>query len=281
MKQNNNPIQLKLDFNYIHTCHCNVIDTLGGIHAVHDILSVTYYPGQKEYTVVFLDNFAAGILPEELLRTAVVSPGDPGTPQYNPHKEEKLVFGGSLHYKAILIPIAGVRDDLKDSKAVVKSENGALEMPVSEIHSVIWNPRKPTLYQVDRNDGMIFDSTIDALLEAGVIKPGDPGTHGWNPESNPSGNADEKPEADPWAMVQEKSWDEFCGYGFLRFVNTFLHIFGWAIVLNRENGVVTKVYPARVPFRGFAEKDMTRGYIQIAKFMEENASEIRKEAELG
>lgn len=185
MEQKYTPIQLKLDYNYIHTCHITVIDISGGIHAVHDILSVIYYPTQKEYTVVFLDHSAAGILPEELLRVAVVSPGDPGTP-------------------------------------------------------------------------------------------------GWKPESDNLGtNADENPEADPWANVQEKSWDEFCGYGFLRFVNTFLHIFGWAIVLNRENGVVTKVYPARVPFRGFAEKDMTRGYRQIARFMEENASEIRKEAELG
>ena len=183
MEHNNKPIQLKLDFNYIHTCHCNVEDTFGGIHAVHDILSVTYYPGQKEYTVLFLDNSAAGILPEELLRAKVVSPGDPGTP-------------------------------------------------------------------------------------------------GWNPDSNPSSNADEKPEADPWDQVQEKSWDEFCGYGLLRFVNAFLHIFGWAIVLNKVDGVVTKVYPARVPFRGFAEKDMTRSYRQIARFMEENASEIRKEAEI-
>lgn len=160
MEQNYKPIQLKLDFNYIHTCHCNVEDTLGGIHAVHDILSVTYYPGQEEYTVIFLDNSSAGILPAELLRAAVVSPGDPGTP-------------------------------------------------------------------------------------------------GWNPDSNPSGNADEKPKADPWDQVQEKSWDEFCGYGLLRFVNAFLHIFGWSIVLNKVDGVVTKVYPARVPFRGFAEKDMT------------------------
>ena len=183
MEQIHNPIKLKLDFNYIHSCHCNVEDTLGGIHAVHDILSVTYYPTQKEYTVVFLDNFAAGILPEELLRVAVVSPGDPGTP-------------------------------------------------------------------------------------------------GWNPDpDNSNRNADEKPEADPWANVQEKTWDEFCGYGFLRFVNTFLHIFGWAIVLEKADGVVTKVYPARVPFRGFAEKVMTRSYQQIARFMEENASEIRKEAE--
>ena len=183
MEHNYKPIQLKLDFNYIHTCRLMVEDISGGLHSVCQIASVTYYPGQEEYTVIFLDNSSAGILPAELLRAAVVSPGDPGTP-------------------------------------------------------------------------------------------------GWNPDSNPSTNAVEKPEADPWAKVQEKSWDEFRGYGLLRFVNVFLHIFGWAIVLNKVDGVVTKVYPARVPFRGFAEKDMTRSYRQIARFMEENASEIRKEAEI-
>lgn len=195
MEQNNKPIQLKLDFNYIHTCRIKVEDTSGGLHSVCQIVSVTYFPGQEEYTVTFMDNSAAGILPAELIRACVVSPGDPGTPQYKPHIEETLVFGED-------------------------------EQP--------------------------------------------------EPASKPN----EKQIPDPWDQVQEKSWDEFCGYGLLRFVNTFLHIFGWAIVLNKVNGVVTKVYPARVPFRGFAEKDMTKSYRQIARFMEENATEIRKEAEL-
>ena len=286
MKHNIKPIQLKLDFNYIHTCHLMVEDISGGRHSVCQIASVTYFSGQQEYTVTFLDNSAAGILPAELLRAAVVFPGDPGTPEYKDkhskkHHEVKLVFGDDPQLTAILIPIAEVREDLRDSKASVKSDDGALEMPVSEIHSVIWNPKHPTRYQVNRTDGMLFDSTVDALLEAGVIKPGDPGTPEWNPESyNPSRKHDNTPKTDPWDQIQEKSWDEFCGYGLLRFVNAFLHIFGWAIVLNKVGGVVTKVYPARVPFRGFAEKDMTRSYRQIARFMEENASEIRKEAEI-
>ena len=195
MEQNNKPIQLKLDFNYIHTCNLKVEDISGILHSVCNIASVTYFPGQTEYTVTFLDNSAAGILPAELLRAAVVFPGDPGTPQYNPHREETLVFAED-------------------------------EQP--EHHT----------------------------------KP------------------DNTPKTDPWDQVQEKSWDEFCGYGLLCFVNAFLHIFGWAIVLHKVDNVVTKVYPARVPFRGFAEKEMTKGYRQIAKFMEENASEIRKEAEL-
>ena len=195
MEHNFNPIQLKLDFNYIHTCNLTVEDISGGLHSVCQIASVTYFPGQQEYTVTFLDYSAAGIPPAELLRAAVVSPGDPGTPQYKPHGKEKLVFG-------------------EDER----------------------------------------------------------------PEHN--SNPNDQPKADPWGQVQEKSWEEFCGYGLLRFVNAFLHIIGWAIVLNKVDGILTKVYPARVPFRGFAEKDMTRSYRQIARFMEENASEIRKEAEL-
>lgn len=79
--------------------------------------------------------------------------------------------------------------------------------------------------------------------------------------------------------VTPKTWDEFRGKGLLYFVNAFLHIFGWAIVLEADDdGNITKAYPARVTFRGFNEQAMTKGYIQISKFMAENASELLKEA---
>ena len=80
-------------------------------------------------------------------------------------------------------------------------------------------------------------------------------------------------------IVTPKTWDEFRGTGLFRFMNAFLHIFGWAIVLEADDdGNITKVYPARVKFRGFSEQAMADGYIQVSKFMAENASELLKEA---
>ena len=79
--------------------------------------------------------------------------------------------------------------------------------------------------------------------------------------------------------VTPKTWDEFRGKGLLCFINAFLHIFGWAIVLEADDdGNITKAYPARVTFRGFNEQSMTNAYIQISKFMAENSNELLKEA---
>lgn len=78
--------------------------------------------------------------------------------------------------------------------------------------------------------------------------------------------------------VRRISWDEFRKYGFLRFVNLFLHIFGIALVLQVEDDGTTTVYPARVKYRGFPTEALTLGYQQISQFMVENAHELLKES---
>lgn len=80
-------------------------------------------------------------------------------------------------------------------------------------------------------------------------------------------------------MVNRKSWEEFRNSGFLWWVNMVLHTFGWAICGDMEDGKVKDVYPARVKFRGFAEKNNTNGYIKVSQYMKDNASELLEEAE--
>lgn len=81
-------------------------------------------------------------------------------------------------------------------------------------------------------------------------------------------------------MVSQKTWDEFKKNGLLLFINQILHIFGWAICFeydeNREN--VTRVYPARVKFRGFDNKNVSQCYQDLSKYMLDNAEELYKEA---
>ena len=55
-------------------------------------------------------------------------------------------------------------------------------------------------------------------------------------------------------MIDKKTWDEFRSTGLLLFVNTMLHIFGWAIVVKYDDDDSITAYPARVKFRGFDEK---------------------------
>lgn len=81
-------------------------------------------------------------------------------------------------------------------------------------------------------------------------------------------------------MVDKKSWKEFRESGLLWWINMILHTFGWAIVIELdEEDEITKVYPARVKFRGFGEGNNSIGYQQVSKYMAENAKELLMESE--
>ncbi len=81
-------------------------------------------------------------------------------------------------------------------------------------------------------------------------------------------------------MVERKSWEQFRETGLLVIINQILHIFGWAIVcvVDKPTGEVMSVYPARVKFRGFDNKDTSEAYEKISKFMAENSNQLLKEA---
>ena len=79
-------------------------------------------------------------------------------------------------------------------------------------------------------------------------------------------------------MIDKKSWKEFRESGLLWWINTMLHTFGWAIVVELDKEEVTQVYPARVKFRGFSTEVATNGYINVSKYLKENIDEILNEA---
>lgn len=81
-------------------------------------------------------------------------------------------------------------------------------------------------------------------------------------------------------MTDKRPWEEFRSSGMLWWANMILHTFGWAILVEVEkNGKITKAYPARVKFRGFSEKNNTEGYVQVSKYLAENAAQLEAEAE--
>lgn len=81
-------------------------------------------------------------------------------------------------------------------------------------------------------------------------------------------------------MINKKSWEEFRDSGMFWWINMILHTFGWAITYKfDDNGNIMEVYPARVKFRGFGEKNNTEGYIKVSQFMKENAESLLKESE--
>ena len=79
-------------------------------------------------------------------------------------------------------------------------------------------------------------------------------------------------------MSEKKTWKEFKDTGLLWLINSLLHLFGWAICLEVNEGVVTDVFSVRVKFRGFSESDNTEGYKKISQYMRDNAEALSQEA---
>ena len=79
-------------------------------------------------------------------------------------------------------------------------------------------------------------------------------------------------------MVNKRSWEEFRSSGMLWWINMILHTFGWAIITEIDKDKIIDVYPARVKFRGFGEKNNTEGYIKVSQFMKDNVDVLLEEA---
>jgi hypothetical protein len=77
-------------------------------------------------------------------------------------------------------------------------------------------------------------------------------------------------------MVDRKTWKEFRESGLLWFINTILHMFGWAIVVDvdMEDNNIKECYTAKVKFRGFKEEHNTEGYIKVTEHLKENIDKL-------
>jgi len=79
-------------------------------------------------------------------------------------------------------------------------------------------------------------------------------------------------------MITEKTWDDFHSAGLLWLVNSFLHVFGWAIVFETEEqegvDVITSVY---TKFRGFSKDTNNLGFKKVTEYMAMNSEELLKE----
>lgn len=73
---------------------------------------------------------------------------------------------------------------------------------------------------------------------------------------------------------EKKTWKELRESGLLLFVNTFLHIFGWVIVVEMDDDGNESVYPARTSWRGFPEDSMTCAYQKLTKSMQEDLPQL-------
>ncbi len=87
-------------------------------------------------------------------------------------------------------------------------------------------------------------------------------------------------------MTEKRSWREFRKTGLLWFINSILHLFGWAIVFefwegtdkNNNDIEPEAVYPARTKNIGFSEVNNSEGYQKVTEYLDENIAGLLKEA---
>lgn len=79
-------------------------------------------------------------------------------------------------------------------------------------------------------------------------------------------------------MITRKDWQEFKDAGLLWYINTQLHLFGWAITLSVEDGDILEAFPAKTKFRGFSEECNNRGYDNVTTYLSKNIQRLVEEA---
>lgn len=80
--------------------------------------------------------------------------------------------------------------------------------------------------------------------------------------------------------ITEKTWDEFRQSGLAWWINSALHVFGWALVFETSlDGVVLRCFPARTIFRGWDEKSQDEGFKRVSAYLKDNIDEIKSEAD--
>ena len=78
--------------------------------------------------------------------------------------------------------------------------------------------------------------------------------------------------------LEEKSWEEFRETGLLWFINSILHLFGWAICVDIETGTG---FPTRTVFRGFSSKINDEGYEKVSHYLLKNIDDLYLEGFMG
>ena len=81
-------------------------------------------------------------------------------------------------------------------------------------------------------------------------------------------------------MTKKQSWQKFKDCGLLWWVNSMLHLLGWALTIEYANDgeTIIECYPARVKYRGFHAKDSTNCFINVTKYLKDNINDLYEEA---
>ena len=69
--------------------------------------------------------------------------------------------------------------------------------------------------------------------------------------------------------------EDFRETGLLMFTNSFLHVFGWALIVKKDANGNMYMYPERSDFRGFNPKSYDAAFKKLHCYLESNITDIR------
>lgn len=75
-------------------------------------------------------------------------------------------------------------------------------------------------------------------------------------------------------ILEPRTWEEFRDSGFFFFTNYILQFFGWSLIMEKEDGKITKCYPARTHHRGFSDDAIQSNNVKMIRFIDQNAPEL-------
>ena len=81
-------------------------------------------------------------------------------------------------------------------------------------------------------------------------------------------------------MIQKQTWEEFQKTGLLWWINRTLHLFGYSIIYEYDNGALKEVYPAKVPYRGFPKTDEAINFNTLTNYVKDNINQLAEQTKL-
>jgi len=81
--------------------------------------------------------------------------------------------------------------------------------------------------------------------------------------------------------IVPKTWSQFRNTGLLWYINSILHLFGWAICIDYKDvkkGIIKGAYPARCKFRGFNKENLR--YLDVTKYLKKNIKSLERDCKL-
>ena len=76
------------------------------------------------------------------------------------------------------------------------------------------------------------------------------------------------------SVIDECNWKEFRETGLLWWINRQLHLFGWSICVEVDQGKITRVFPAKNECRGFSQEIETMGFAMLSSYLSEISEDL-------